>query len=146
MASKTILAGMKFSFTGTQNSHDHCAIDEHYTCRGVHSFEYLCTYSTTAKNCPNWTTRLDLTINANDQPRHAIIWMPKKRYSFSYYWSFIATLLRVQQLYNSKSWKLVFRGFPFMGMFDWGGVLIQGCHGHGKVLTESGANFFIWIT
>ncbi len=24
---------------------------------------------------------------------------------------------------NSKCWKLVFRRFPFMGMFDWGGVL-----------------------
>ncbi len=25
---------------------------------------------------------------------------------------------------NSKSWKLVFRGFPYMGMFDWEGVII----------------------
>ncbi len=31
-------------------------------------------------------------------------------------------------LYISKSWKLVFRGFPFMGMFDWGGVLIPTLH------------------
>ncbi len=26
--------------------------------------------------------------------------------------------------FNSKSWKLVFRGFPYMGMFDWEGVII----------------------
>ena len=27
-------------------------------------------------------------------------------------------------IYNSKCWKVVFRTFPFMGMFDWEGVLI----------------------
>ena len=27
-------------------------------------------------------------------------------------------------IYNSKCWKLVFRAFPFMGMFDWEGGLI----------------------
>ncbi len=27
--------------------------------------------------------------------------------------------------FNSKCWKLVFRAFPFMGLFDWEGVLIE---------------------
>ncbi len=34
-------------------------------------------------------------------------------------------LSKITDIDNSKSWKLVSRGFPFMGMFDWGGVLIS---------------------
>ncbi len=38
--------------------------------------------------------------------------------------NFVPRGVKCVVIFNSKCWKLVFRAFPFMGMFDWGGGII----------------------
>ncbi len=49
---------------------------------------------------------------------HDLLYFCKDGHSLFYTIGIQALAEELNHFFNSKSWKLVFRGFPYMGMFD----------------------------